>query len=207
MVVQTAGGHQQDNTECGAASVHPDGCEQMYSRSSRRTEQCRIQIGATMSDITWRARWMFFLFNYSPRYLYLVNRNCSPRYLYLVNLLFNRSAHPAKPSQEPWEIDKRRSKRDIEIGNGKWEIGKGRWNTYRTSPEHPTNIDRKRMEHPLKIIRRYIEGRKGSEHPRDNYMKIYENLWKIYENLSNIYENIRNLFENLRKSIEIYENP
>ena len=50
-----------------------------------------------------------------------------------------------------------------EVGNRKWEIGNGKWSIYRTSPEHPTNINRKSFEHPLQIHRRYIEDGKCSE--------------------------------------------
>ena len=34
---------------------------------------------------------------------------------------------------------------------GKCEIGNGKWDIYRTSPEQPTNIDQKLIEHPLEI--------------------------------------------------------
>ena len=40
MASKTADGHQQENTERGAAAVHPGRCGQMYSRSARRTKQC-----------------------------------------------------------------------------------------------------------------------------------------------------------------------
>ena len=72
-----------------------------------------------------------------------------------------------------------------EMGNRKWEIGNGKGNIYRTSPEHPTSIDRKFMEHPLKLCQRYIEDGKCIDNPRN-----------IYENLSNIE----------RKSMKIYDN-
>ena len=73
--------------------------------------------------------------------------------------------------------------------NGKWEIGNGKWDIYRTSPEHPTNIDRKFIEHLLKIHRGYIENGNASnihEISIENPLKSIEN-WKYKENQPRIH--------------------
>ena len=76
--------------------------------------------------------------------------------------------------------------------NGGWEVGNGRWDIYRTSPEHPTNIDEQMIEHPLKIHWRYIENGNASnihEISIENPLKSADN-WNAKENQARIHVNI-----------------
>ena len=70
----------------------------------------------------------------------------------------------------------------------KWEIGNGNWDIYRTSLEHPTNIDRTFIEHPLEFHRRYIEHGNASkihEISIKNALRATEN-WKFKEKQARI---------------------
>ena len=67
-----------------------------------------------------------------------------------------------------WEMGMGNGNGKLEVGNGRSEMGEEIGDG--TFIEHRANIDRKSMEHPLTIIRTYLEGRKCSENSR--------NLWK-----------------------------
>ena len=93
--------------------------------------------------------------------------------------------------------------------NGKWEIGNGKWDIYRTSPEHPTNIDRTFIEHPLKIHRRYIEdGNASNIHDisSENPLKSTEN-WKSKETQARIHAKFSESPSKIHWNLMKMENP